>query len=181
VSRLPCANCCAWVREIPANPAGGVQEAARYGRYDLDRLERMILAAWRANTFSSKDGKESDDWKTRTTPEEPPAPARFWRFRRTSPRPPRKKMLLTRSSLPVWGAPQWPARQGERPGVAHPARQPAERWSLETFPYRPPTGRFNRKQMRAFAELEFNRQGGNIVLGRSKPEGQNRIGLLVCC
>jgi hypothetical protein len=33
-----------FVREYPLEPVlGAVQEAARYGLYDLDRLERMIL------------------------------------------------------------------------------------------------------------------------------------------
>ena len=43
-SRLPCGNCCACVREYPREPfLAAVREAARYGLYDLDRLERMIL------------------------------------------------------------------------------------------------------------------------------------------
>ena len=38
-----------------------VQEAARYGLYDLDRLERMILRRVAREYFLLKDGKESDD------------------------------------------------------------------------------------------------------------------------
>ena len=40
---MPCANC--WLlKEYPPEPfLAAVREAARYGLYDLDRLERMIL------------------------------------------------------------------------------------------------------------------------------------------
>jgi hypothetical protein len=38
-----------------------VGEAARYGLYDLDRLERMILRRVAREYFLLKDGKESDD------------------------------------------------------------------------------------------------------------------------
>jgi len=50
------------VREYPREPLlAAVQEAARYGLYDLDRLERMILRRVAREYFLLKDGKESDD------------------------------------------------------------------------------------------------------------------------
>jgi len=50
---LPCGNCCVCCVNIRANPfLAAVTEAARYGLYDLDRLERMILRRpWRATIF----------------------------------------------------------------------------------------------------------------------------------
>jgi len=38
-----------------------VREAARYGLYDLDRLERMILRRVVRDYFLLDDGKPSDD------------------------------------------------------------------------------------------------------------------------
>jgi hypothetical protein len=50
------------VREYPREPLlAAVREAARYGLYDLDRLERMILRRVAREYFLLKDGKESDD------------------------------------------------------------------------------------------------------------------------
>ncbi len=50
------------VREYPRAPLlAAVGEAARYGLYDLDRLERMILRRVAREYFLLKDGKESDD------------------------------------------------------------------------------------------------------------------------
>ena len=50
------------VREYPREPLlAAVQEAARYGLYDLDRLERMILRRVAREYFLLKDGKEGDD------------------------------------------------------------------------------------------------------------------------
>jgi len=50
------------VREYPREPLlAAVQEAARYGLYDLDRLERMILRRVAREYFLLKDGKQSDD------------------------------------------------------------------------------------------------------------------------
>lgn len=41
-----------FVREYPREPLlGAVQEAARYGLYDLDRLERMILRRVSGESF----------------------------------------------------------------------------------------------------------------------------------
>ena len=45
------------VREYPRQPLlAAVQEAARYGLYDLDRLERMILRRGARDYFLLKDG-----------------------------------------------------------------------------------------------------------------------------
>jgi Mu transposase-like protein len=50
------------VREYPREPLlAAVQEAAHYGLYDLDRLERMILRRVAHEYFLLKDGQENDD------------------------------------------------------------------------------------------------------------------------
>jgi len=51
-----------FVREYPREPLlGAVQEAARYGLYDLDRLERMILKRVTREYFRLDRGPEEDD------------------------------------------------------------------------------------------------------------------------
>jgi len=52
---------------------------------------------------------------------------------------------------------------GKCAGVAHPPSQSAGAWSLESFPWSRQPG-VNRKQMRAFAELDFVAQHENLVL-----------------
>jgi hypothetical protein len=50
------------VKEYPREPLlGAVREAARYGLYDLDRLERMILRRVVRDYFLLDDGKPNDD------------------------------------------------------------------------------------------------------------------------
>ncbi len=50
------------VREYPRPPLlAAVREATRYGLYDLDRLERMILRRVAREYFLLEDGQESDD------------------------------------------------------------------------------------------------------------------------
>jgi transposase len=50
------------VREYPREPLGGaVREAARYGLYDLDRLERMILRRVTRDYFLLDEGDSEDD------------------------------------------------------------------------------------------------------------------------
>jgi hypothetical protein len=50
-----------FVREYPRAPLlGAVQEAARYGLYDLDRLERMILRRVTREYFLLKDDQEDE-------------------------------------------------------------------------------------------------------------------------
>jgi hypothetical protein len=50
------------VREYPREPlVGAVREAARYGLYDLDRLERMILRRVTREYFLLDTGREDDD------------------------------------------------------------------------------------------------------------------------
>jgi len=50
------------VREYPREPLlGAVREAARYGLYDLDRLERMILRRVTREYFLLDTGREEDD------------------------------------------------------------------------------------------------------------------------
>ena len=51
-----------FVREYPREPLlGAVQEAARYGLYDLDRLERMILRRVTREYFRLDRGPQEDD------------------------------------------------------------------------------------------------------------------------
>jgi transposase len=51
-----------FVREYPREPlVGAVREAARYGLYDLDRLERMILRRVTREYFLLDTGREDDD------------------------------------------------------------------------------------------------------------------------
>jgi transposase len=50
------------VKEYPREPLlAAVREAARYGLYDLDRLERMILRRVVRDYFLLDEGKQSDD------------------------------------------------------------------------------------------------------------------------
>jgi transposase len=50
------------VREYPREPlVGAVREATRYGLYDLDRLERMILRRVTRDYFLLKEGPDRDD------------------------------------------------------------------------------------------------------------------------
>jgi len=50
------------VREYPQEPLlGAVREAARYGLYDLDRLERMILRRVAREYFLLDEGPHGDD------------------------------------------------------------------------------------------------------------------------
>ena len=50
------------VREYPREPlVGAVHEAARYGLYDLDRLERMILRRVTRDYFLLNEGLDGDD------------------------------------------------------------------------------------------------------------------------
>jgi hypothetical protein len=50
------------VREYPREPLlGAVGEAARYGLYDLDRVERMILRRAAREYFPLKEGPQGDD------------------------------------------------------------------------------------------------------------------------
>jgi DNA replication protein DnaC len=62
------------------------------------------------------------------------------------------------------GALEWRIKQANLP----------ERWSLETFPYLRQPG-VNRKQIRAFAELDFVAKHENIVL--VGPTGRGKTGL----
>jgi len=51
-----------FVREYPREPlVGAAQEAARYGLYDLDRLERMILRRVTREYFLLDEGQEEDE------------------------------------------------------------------------------------------------------------------------
>ena len=61
-SSLPCANCCAWCASIPANRCWPPsRESARYGLYDLDRVERMILRRVARDYFLLDDDPGGND------------------------------------------------------------------------------------------------------------------------
>jgi hypothetical protein len=50
------------VREYPREPLlGAAREAAHYGLYDLDRLERMILRRVAREYFLLDEGSHEDD------------------------------------------------------------------------------------------------------------------------
>src|ERR1035438_6696784 len=72
------------LREYPRAPfLAAVQEAARYGLYDLDRLERMILRRVSRDYFLIGEKEpEGNDCRTGTTAEESQAAAHAERLRR---------------------------------------------------------------------------------------------------
>jgi hypothetical protein len=64
-----------FVREYPREPLlGALRDAAHYGLYDLDRVERMILRRVAREYFLLEEGSP-DDGRTRTTAEESQAAA----------------------------------------------------------------------------------------------------------
>ena len=65
---------------------------------------------------------------------------------------------------------------GERPGVAHPARQPARALVSGNFPLRPPTGRQPQTDSH-LSRTGVHRQGGKYRLHRRNRPRQNRLGL----
>jgi DNA replication protein DnaC len=82
--------------------------------------------------------------------------------------------LVTRLVRAQWharqeGALEWRIRRANLP----------ERWSLETFPFARQPG-VNRKQIRAFAELEFIAKAENIVLVGKTGVGKTGISLACC-
>ena len=162
------------VREYPREPLlAAVREAARYGLYDLDRLERMILRRVAREYFLLNDGTgrkmkiseeleqllknlhlkrilEIYDEQAQVAEKEDVTYAEF----------------LTRLLRAQWHARQesaleWRIRRANLP----------EHWSLETFPFARQPG-VNRKQIRTLAELEFIAKAENIVFigetGRGK-------------
>jgi hypothetical protein len=84
------------VREYPREPlvgavreaVGAVREAAHYGLYDLDRLERMILRRVTREYFRLSEGPPEDDSRTGITAEESQSCGASWRFTRDSCAPP---------------------------------------------------------------------------------------------
>ena len=63
---------------------------------------------------------------------------------------------------------------GNRFGVAHPQAKLPEHWSLASFPFARQPG-VNRKQIHAFAELEFIAKAENIVLVGSTGVGKTGL------
>jgi len=58
---LPCGNCCGSYASIREPLLGAVREAARYGLYDLDQLEHMILRRVTREYFLLDRGPQEDD------------------------------------------------------------------------------------------------------------------------
>ena len=60
IPRLALRQLLRMAREYPRTPLlGAIREAARYGLYDLDRLERMILRRIAGDYFRLSDGEEN--------------------------------------------------------------------------------------------------------------------------
>jgi len=150
------------VREYPREPLlGAVREAGRYGLYDLDRLERMILRRVTREYFLL-DG----NW---TMTEELEQLLKNLKLRRILEiydeqlRAADKddisysdfvtRLVRAQFQAKQEGALEWRIRRANLP----------ERWTLETFPFARQPG-VNRKQIRGFAELEFITKAENIVL-----------------
>ena len=164
------------VREYPREPLlGAVREAARYGLYDLDRLERMILRRVTREYFLLDEG-------LRTMTEELEQLLKNLKLRRMLEiydeqlRAADKDDISYSEFVTRLVRAQWQARQeGALEWRIRRANLP-ERWSLETFPFARQPG-VNRKQIRGFAELEFIAKAENIVLVGETGSGQDRIGL----
>ena len=167
------------MREYPREPLlAAVREAARYGLYDLDRLERMILRRVAREYFLLTMVKRAmteeleqllKNLKLRRVLE-----IYDEQFRAAEKEDVTYSEFLTRLVRAQWHARQesaleWRIRRANLP----------ERWSLETFPFARQPG-VNRKQMRAFAELEFIAKAENIVLV-GETGGAKLAWLVVCC
>ena len=165
------------VREYPREPLlGAVREAARYGLYDLDRLERMILRRVAREYFLLDDGR------SHTMTEELEQLLKNLQLRRILEiydeqlRAADKDDITYSEFVTRLVRAQWHARQeGALEWRIRRANLP-ERWSLETFPFARQPG-VNRKQIRGFAELEFIAKAENIVLVGPDRRRQNGTGL----
>ena len=160
-------------RTVPGRGA----EAARYGLYDLDRLERMILRRVARDYFLLA---------RRRTPipmtEELEQLLKNLKLRRMLDCL-RRTVTRRRESAASYSEfvagllrAQWHDRQESAlEWRIHRANLP-ERWSLESFPWARQPG-VNRKQMRTFAELDFVAKARESGVDRADRRGQNRTGL----
>ena len=152
-----------------------MREAARYGLYDLDRLERMILRRVTRDYFLLDEGH-------RTMTEELEQLLKNLKLRRMLEiydeqlRAADKDDISYSEFVTRLVRAQWQARQESALEWRIRRANLPERWSLETFPFARQPG-VNRKQIRGFAELEFIAKAENIVLVGENRRGQNRTGL----
>src|SRR5438093_6596985 len=163
------------LREYPREPfLAAVQEAARYGLYDLDRLERMILRRVARDYFLLLDPD------TDSHAEELEQLLKNLKLRRMlgvydeQLRAAEKAQASYSEFVAGLLRAQWHDRQESALEWRIRRANLPERWSLESFPWSRQPG-VNRKQMRAFAELDFVAQHENLVL--VGPTGVGKTGL----
>ena len=168
------------VREYPREPLlGAVREAARYGLYDLDRLERMILRRVTREYFLLDGGR-------RTMTEELEQLLKNLKLRRMLEiydeqlRAADKDDISYSEFVTAPGARAVAGQAGGRAGVAHPARQSARALVAGDVSLRPPARREPQTDSRV-CRAGVHRQGGKYRVGRAKPAGARPDWLAVCC
>ena len=149
------------VREYPREPLlGAVREAARYGLYDLDRLERMILRRVTREYFLLDGG-------IRTMTEELEQLLKNLKLRRMLEIYDEQLRAADKDDSQLLGVRRraWCARSGrpagERAGVAHPARESARALVAGDVSLRPPAGREPQTDSRV-RRTGVHRQGARI-------------------
>ena len=159
------------VREYPREPLlAAVREAGRYGLYDLDRVERMILRRVARDYFLLNDDPEETmnkgNLKLSDELEQLLKNLHLNRildiYGEQLQAPPRRKMSPTPSSSPACCGPSGiTARKPHWRGES--SSQAARNWSLTSFPFARQPG-VSRKQIHTLAELDFIAKAENIVL-----------------
>ena len=152
------------LQEYPREPfLAAVREAAQYGLYDLDRLERMILRRVARDYFLLLD----TDYRSPMT-EELEQLLKNLKLRRMLSvydeqlRAAEKAQISYSEFVAGLLRAQWHDRQESALEWRIRRANLPERWSLETFPWSRQPG-VNRKQIRAFAELDFVAKHENLV------------------
>ena len=156
------------VREYPREPLlGAVREAARYGLYDLDRLERMILRRVAREYFLLDEG-------IRTMTEELEQLLKNLKLRRILEiydeqlRAAEKDDSLLLGVRRRAGARAVARPAGKRAGVAHPARQSARALVAGNLSLRPPARREPQTDPR-LRRTGLRRQGARISCSSGRP------------
>ena len=160
------------LREYPREPfLGAIAEAAQYGLYDLDRVERMILRRVQRDFFLLED--TTNDRRTRTAVQQSQAAPHARGLSTNNCRPPKSN----RSLIPI-SSPDCCARNGATgrkcARMAHPPSVPAGTLVAGNVSFAKQPG-VNRKQIRAFAELDFVAKRENLVF--IGPTGVGKTGL----
>jgi DNA replication protein DnaC len=162
------------VREYPREPLlAAVREAARYGLYDLDRLERMILRRVAREYFCSPTGATG-------MTEELEQLLKNLKLRRMREvyeeqlRAAEKDDVSYSEFCHAPGARAVVRAARGRPGVAYPARQSARALVAGDVSFARQPG-VNCKRIHGFAELDFIAKAENIVL--VGPTGVGKTGL----